>query len=600
MRLLPEAAVTEARRALASDRPSRRLRLRPFGRAPRLAVLTVLLGALLGIGYVHLIAPHPDLLLEVLCGIGGACACYLLIALPQLTLTVLRRQWVRLALRLSQRRFSDWLTSAAVALEKKRTDGDQTAEDSLDQAVINCLRGEWEQAIEKLKSLYEQTHGEPEANNLLVALIETQRWDEAAALVNEQIALGRDFQDGALAHLAAHARHPKLLGTIWKYARQRRYPRTLNNLGVRFLRSGDLLRAERAFSIAIESTPTSAHLHANLGVLAYRREDYSLALREMMQAVHLEPGEGTILSNLGPVLCRTGESRIARAWLRRARMLLPTSADVLVNLGNAYAIEGRHDEAMEAETEAAHLGASPAAHHNAALLLSTHEHWEAALGEQRLAWELAPTDPQILNNLGCLLWLSGHYAESVPHFREAAKALYNLISQGNLVRAELASGELQQARSLLLQATYAEDDVTFDRGLMHLLRALYEYQADSKTPTDKAATELAEAAAEFRKIVVNNRGPVAEAHINLGIIEYLSGNYGQAAEAFAAAADLLPPGNELSYAIATCYLTEASQILEALVDGYGPAPAKVQELLAKALPYLERAIEVRKVADAAH
>ena len=91
-----------------------------------------------------------------------------------------------------------------------------------------------------------------------------------------------------------------------------------------------------------------------------------------------------------------------------------------------------------------------------------------------------------------------------------------------------------------------------------------------------------------------------EAHTALSRLANLDGWRGDAAEAFAEADGRLPTNTEYAYAIATCYVTEAAAIMSAKGYGYEPPTGQALDLLRRAQPYLEKALKVKEVADAAH
>ncbi len=600
MRVLPEAGIAEAERCLAADKAGRRSRVRPYRRSVSLPVLSMILGALIGGSYAAFMLQRPGWLMYALCAVGGACAGWLLIAIPHVTWLVLRRRWVRLALRLAEHRLDDLVSGALDALHEAAESGQSAERETAhDLAVAHCLRSDYEATAQALGRLGQDARSAPETNVLLVALAKTQRWQDLAEVLRSLDRPG-EVGDTALATVAASAPHGNLLDALWAHARGRDCAVALNNLGVRFLQAGDLMRADEAFTQTVELRPSSALGHGNLGVLAYRREDYGLAVTEMACAASLEPGDATLLCNLGAGLCQAGDPRLARRWLNRARVVAPGSPDVLVTLGNAYALQGRYEEALETENEAARTAEIPAAHHNAALLLAARRHLAAALEQQRSAFELAPDDPDVLNNLGCLLWLRGRYVEARPHFARAAEARYHETARGNLVRAELAAGRLQPARDLILTTSYADEERDFDRGLVHLLAAMQQELRDGSPPTPQAAHELSEASVYFQKVVEYGRGPLTESHINLGIVDYVHGDYENAAAAFAAAAAYAPESLELEYPIGVCYLTAAGRLLGPESRSDERPSGSVLDLMNRARPHLEKALAAQDVADAAH
>jgi len=599
MRVLPGAAVAEARRCLGRGERLAGPHLRVYRRGLRLDALSLILGALIGATYARFMLPRAEWPAYAVCTIGGACACFLLIAIPVLTWVALRRLWARLALRLSDQQLGDLLSVAQDVLGEAAT-GQRPAEDAeSDLAVVRCLQAHHDAAVGALQRLHERERSSVAANNLLAALTETRRWRDVGRLLEGELGRPDGPADANLALVAALAPHDHVLEDLWIHVREASCPQTLNNLGVRFLQAGDLALADEALSLATKQRPFYALAHANLGVLAYRRQDYALAVTQMASAATLGPGDAAAYGNLGAALCEAGDPRLGRRWLGRAQAISPANSDVLVNLGNAYALEGRCEEAVEAYTQATQLRPSAAAHHNAALVLLASDREEAALHEQLSAHELAPTDPDVINNLGCLLWLRRRYADAREHLERAARQPYNLTAKANLVRAELAAGHPARALDLLLKYFHAEKEMEFDRGLVALVAAAQTQPEDGAGVGSARERDLAEAIAGFRGAIARGREAMAEAYVDLGIAQYLSEDYQEAAEAFTAAAELTPTRDELSYPIAVCYLMSAGEIQHPEADGYEPPPPAVQELLQKARPHLAKAVGVRAIADAA-
>ena len=597
MRLLPGALSAEARqRCGIAERPSR-VRVRSHSRGRVLPVLSALLGALVGAVYTYVVSPRVGWLVFATGAVGGACAFYLLLAVPRLTWIVLRRQWLRFALRWCRARMERNLSRAEAAVTAPGGDPKRSPSEALcDLAVIRCLRGDYEGAHEILQQRYEEDDSPAWGENLLVVLSETGQWSQVAWLVDRELNRPEGLSDANLARVAAQAPYGVLIERLWMVSQDGSLPLTLNNIGVRLLQLGDFMRAEDAFSLAKHQHPSYALAHANAGVLAYRRDDYAQAVAEVGSAAALEPGEGMIYSNLGAALCRTGNLGLARRWLRRARSLLPASGEVLVNLGNIEALEGAYAQALDRYGEASQLETAAAARHNAALMLCARDHPEAALAEQQLAAQAEPDEPEMLQNLGCLLWVQGQYDEARSSFEHPSHSTYDTAVRSNLIRTELAAGRPRRALDLLLRVSYAEEEMDFDRGLAHLLTAV-QAQHDSNGRDAVRERDLVEAIACFHKVLKAGRAGTREAYINLGIALYLSEEYEDAAKAFEEASSRAPAHETLGYAIATCYLTAASRIQRPVTEAYGPPPARMRELLEKAQPYLEAAIGVKAVTD---
>jgi len=599
MRLLPGALSAEARRRCGiAERPSR-VRVRAHSRGRVLPILSAVLGALVGAIYTHAVTPRVGWTVLATGAVGGACAFYLLLAVPRLTWIVVRRQWLRFALRWCVARMERNLSRAEGAVASAGGDLKGASGEALcDLAVIRCLRNDYEGAHEILRQRYEEDESSAWGENLLVVLAETGQWSQVGWLVDRELNRPEGLSDANLARVATQAPYGVLIERLWMVCQDGSLPLTLNNIGVRLLQLGDFMRAEDAFSLAKHQHPSYAPAYANAGVLAYRRDDYAQAVAEVGSAAALESGEGMIYNNLGAALCRTGNLGLARRWLRRARALLPASGEVLVNLGNLEALEGAYAQALDRYGEASRLEDEgvAAARHNAALMLCARDHPEAALAEQQLAAQAEADEPEIVQNLGCLLWVQGRHDEARSCFEHPSHSTYDTAVKSNLIRTELAAGRPRRALDLLLRVSYAEEEMDFDRGLAYLLTAA---EAGHEAGGRDAVRErdLVEAIACFHKVIKAGRAGTAEAYLNLGIALYLSEEYEDAAEALKEASSRAPTHETLGYAIATCYLTAAWRVQRPETEVYGPPPPRMRELLEKAHPYLEAAIGVKSIAD---
>jgi tetratricopeptide (TPR) repeat protein len=339
---------------------------------------------------------------------------------------------------------------------------------------------------------------------------------------------------------------------------------------------------------------------ANLGVLAFRRGAGQEALTETASAAALGSGEAIICSNLGALLCQAGDVRLAERWLLRAHNMEARSPAVAVNLGNAYAVLGKYEEALDSYASAGYLGESVTGLHNAALVHFAKQEYESALKSAELAREKAPEDADALNNLGCYLWQAGHYPEAEEYFRQASALAPGSVAEANLVTAGLAAGRTAEVLERLGQDTQKRTDQTFNRGLAYMLTALEIDPKASATQGKLFEYNLNAADTEFRRVIAAGEGPITEAWLNVGLVNYLIQDYEAAAEAFANSVKRAGDSSELLYPTAVCYLMAGVQKQEQ--HGAGPEDAIVpaaRDVFRKAKPYLEKALDVRHVTVAA-
>jgi tetratricopeptide (TPR) repeat protein len=568
-----------------------------------LTVLSVILGIALGVAYSWLMLNEHRWLVYVLTAVGGSCLVFLLVVIPQLLWAVLRKAWFGIMLRQN----SDQAQALAARAQRDLTAGDGdtavSGETANDLAVIACLRRDYAGAAQMLAPVV--AAGQTEAANLLVALAETEQWDRLKELVAGPTVQHDGVPEASLARAACVSPAGPITSHLEDMARTRRFPRVLNNLGVRALRAWETEHSAGDFSLALQQRPHYALARANLGVLAFRQGEAQEALTETASAAALGAGEAIICNNLGALLCQAGDLWLAERWLLRAHHLEARSPAVEVNLGNAYAVQGKYQEALEAYATAGHLGESArgdsaARLHDTALVHFARQEYEPALEAAELAREKAPADHDLLNNLGCYQWQAGRYEEAEQCFQEAAALAPGGVAEANLLTAALAAGRTAEVLERLGQDEERREDQVFDRGLAYLLTALGIDAKASATQAKLYAYNLSAADAEFRKVVPTGESGVTAAWVNLGLINYLSRDYEDAAEAFVNSTKRAGENSELLYPTAVCYLMGGVQTQEQ--HGAGPEDALVpaaRDVFRKAKPYLEKALEVRSVAGPA-
>ena len=564
-----------------------------------LTALSVILGTILGVGYSWLMLHQHHWLAYLLTAVGGSCLVFLLLVVPRLVWALLRKLWYRLALRQN----SDKALVLATRAQRDLTEGSNSAiaprQKANDLAVIACLRRDYAGAAQMLAPAV--ATGETEAANLLVALAETQQWDRLNDLVAGPIVQHDGVPEASLARMACVSPPGPITTNLEEIARERHFPRVLNNLGVRALRAHETEHSAGDFSLALQQRPHYALARANLGVLAFRRGAGQEALTETASAAVLGSSDATICSNLGALLCQAGDPWLAERWLLRAQQLEARSPAVATNLGNAYAVQGKYEDALEAYATAGYGAPNATALHDAALAHFARGDYEGALKSAELAREEAPEDPDVLNNLGCYLWHAGRYQEAEQRFQESDNRAPGGVAEGNLISAALVSGRSAEVLERLGgEACKDRPERCLDRGLAYLLTALALDPKASQTQAKLYTYNLDAADREFRKVIKTGEIGVTEAWLNLGLVTYLTRDYESAAEAFASAVKRAGETSELLYPTAICYLRAGVQKQEQ--HGAGPEDPLVpaaREVFRKAKPYLEKALEVHSVAGAA-
>jgi tetratricopeptide (TPR) repeat protein len=519
----------------------------------------------------------------------GGCLGVAAVILPRLAGHFLSKQWHRLLLRQYTER-GPALT--AVARRKGAEVGGEG--DRNDRAVVGFLQGEYAPAAEAFAEASRE--GRPEAAaNLLATLGEVGEWERVRALLDALVAGGDDPNLARMAALTTD--HPTLL-RLRAMAEEHSGPALLNNLGVRALREGHSAEAREALTAALTGHPAYAPAQANLGVLAYREGHVARAVSAMSSAAALS-ADPVIFSNLGATLALAGEARAALEWLTKAERLQPRHAGIQVNLGNAYALDGKPEEALEAFSSALHLGEHEAlAHYNMALVLLELNDRERAMQALQDAEKLAPDDPEILNNVGCLHFAAKRYGAACEYFQRLQDVRAGGVYPHNLVRAELASGMFEEAKARLEKVGGDESETALERGLLLMLTAM---DIDVATETHRQMREhnLREAVGRFQEVITAGRGPVAEARFDLALTRFLQAEYRTAGDTLAAALRQHPDQTEMHYLTGICYVLAGLRENEQHEGPDGSIAPLARELFLKARPHFERAMDLPAFHEAA-
>jgi Flp pilus assembly protein TadD len=525
----------------------------------------------------------------------GACCGIALAAIPRLMWHFVRKQAYRLLLKQWTDKSRVLTTTARRSMTSGRQSASQPSSLYNDLAVVDFLQGDIASAI----AGFERASGEscPGATaNLVAALTEAGAWDRLGTLLRPDGAPVDWLNETSLARISTCVPEDSAVHELWTLAQDRREPVLLNNLGIRAMRRGEFVEAQRAFATAIRQRPSYALAHANLGVLGHRQGDLSQALAETASAATLVGDDETICNNLGALLCLAHDCHQAHKWLTRAENLQPRSAEIVINLGNAQALQGLHDEATETYRRAISLGERlPEAYYNMAASLLTRQNYAGALENLELAESLQPEDPEILNNLGCVHFRQGRPEQACSLFRHAASLSSDGIYERNLVRAELAAGRFEQASAFCEQAG---DDLVFERGLVHLLAAT-RITPETETHRRMLDFNLKAAAESFRKAAASGKSLVAEATFDLGLAQYMRGEYNAAAETFVSVIGSYRTQGEVEYVAGMCYLLAGGTEQERHGSADGSLAPAARELFAKGRPYLEKAAQAPGMAEMA-
>lgn len=89
-------------------------------------------------------------------------------------------------------------------------------------------------------------------------------------------------------------------------------------LGLAYLKQGDIPRAKRKLLAALDYAPDSADANGAMAYFLEKTNDYSQAKRYYLKALSLTPKKGAQLNNYGAFLCRTGHYQEAESYFLKA------------------------------------------------------------------------------------------------------------------------------------------------------------------------------------------------------------------------------------------------------------------------------------------
>jgi tetratricopeptide (TPR) repeat protein len=119
-----------------------------------------------------------------------------------------------------------------------------------------------------------------------------------------------------------------------------------NNLGILYMKKGELEVAEREFLQVIEQDHNNAQAYFNLGNVLYITRRNEEAKQAIEEGLRREPGSAKGHYFMGSVLVRMGELPAGEEQLKKARELDPRMPQVLIALATLYLQTGRDGEAI--------------------------------------------------------------------------------------------------------------------------------------------------------------------------------------------------------------------------------------------------------------
>jgi len=252
-------------------------------------------------------------------------------------------------------------------------------------------------------------------------------------------------------------------------------PEIHNNLAHSHLAAGDLERARREFSRALELDPANAEALLGLAAVARQRGQVQEAEHRVRQALQGDPSSVSALCELAAIKRDAGDLAESIRLYQEA-LRIDSQPFAWLGLGDSLQRAGHNQQAVEAFERALELNPdSFEAHYDLGVTLSNLGRDDQAITHYEKALELAPRHPNAayaLNNLASILLAHGRDEEAVRRFTEAMElSPTHLESRYNLAAYHLRRGELELAIPLLEQATRISPDhelANLDLGMAYL------------------------------------------------------------------------------------------------------------------------------------
>jgi Flp pilus assembly protein TadD len=201
------------------------------------------------------------------------------------------------------------------------------------------------------------------------------------------------------------------------------------------------------------------------------------ALVRYEAAVKLDPTDLTARLRLGTLCHRIRDYVRARAMLDEARRIDRSNAEVAFRLGLACDALGDREDARGAYTDAMML--APGSWQTWFLIGRDHRqlgHAEIARLAYRRALDVSANEPEVLSELGSLLWEMGLRDDAYPLIQQAVKACSvdaALVLQLGL--ADMERGDLMAAQRNIMLAKHLDPG---DRRIDMALEALASRRSD--------------------------------------------------------------------------------------------------------------------------
>ena len=198
----------------------------------------------------------------------------------------------------------------------------------------------------------------------------------------------------------------------------KRVPFQYNNLGLAYLKKGELEKAISEYKQALSIKSNYPEAHTNLGNAYFRKGRLDEAIAEHKEALAIKPNLAEAHNNLGLVYVKKGMLDEAISEYKKALDVNPNFVEAHTNLGLVYVKKGMLDEAIPEYKKA--LDVNPnfvEAHTNLGLVYVKKGMLDEAISEYKKALDVNPNFVEAHNNLGAAYYRKGELDESISEYK---------------------------------------------------------------------------------------------------------------------------------------------------------------------------------------
>jgi tetratricopeptide (TPR) repeat protein len=232
------------------------------------------------------------------------------------------------------------------------------------------------------------------------------------------------------------------------------------NLGVSYDGLGRYKEAVESYKKAINLKPDYANAYFNLGYSYYNLKQFEESVDAYKQVLKILPNDVETYRNLSQTYNRASRFEEAVEACKQAVRIKPDYADALYNLGYAYVGLGRYNEAIEAQKQVIKIQPDATdAYIELGVAYSNLGRHEEAIEACKQAIRIKPDFATAYNNIGAAYRDLSRYAEAIENYKQAISIEpNNAIAQSNLAGAYEKLGRYEEAIEAYKQAISIKPD----------------------------------------------------------------------------------------------------------------------------------------------